>query len=62
MSDIIRVLRVLEYVGERSEVENALKRSIKGTRIVNTKLTINAATIGDFAEILKTQKEEPNGK
>lgn len=62
MSDIIRVLRVLEYVGERSEVENTIKRSIKGTQIINTKLTINAATIGDFAEVLKTKEEEPNGK
>ena len=62
MSDIIRVLRVVEYIGERAEVEKVINLSVKGTRIVNDKLTINAVTVGDFAEILKAQGETDNGK
>ena len=62
MNDIIRVLRVVEYVDERAEVERTIKQSIKGTRIVNDKLTINAVTVGDFAEILKAQGETDNDK
>ena len=62
MSDIIRVLRVVEYIGERAEVEKVINLSVKGTRIVNDKLTINAVTVGDFAEILKAQGEATNDK
>mgnify|MGYP000844751842 CR=1 FL=1 len=62
MSDIIRVVRVVEYIGERAAVEKVIKQSIKGTRIVSNKLTINAVTVGDFAEILKAQGETDNGK
>ena len=62
MSDIIRVIRVVEYIGERAEVEKVINLSVKGTRIVNDKLTINAVTVGDFAEILKAQGETDNGK
>ena len=51
MSDIIRVLRVIEYVGERSEVERTLERSIKGRYIVTDKLVINAATVDPFPKL-----------
>lgn len=51
--DIIRVLRVIEYVGTRSQVEKIVTDSIHGTKIVGPALAINAATIGTYPEILE---------
>jgi hypothetical protein len=55
--DIVRVLRVLEYVGPRSKVEATIKKSINGTLLVNAtgrddSFVIHAATIGEFPDIL----------
>lgn len=56
--DIVRVLRVIEYVGEREWVESTVANSIQGTKTVSYKGTIRAATIGSYPEIL-SQKNEP---
>lgn len=60
---IVRVLRLLEYVGEREMVESALQRSIKGTLLVpgakhgdRVGLIIRAATLGDFPEIMTDEQ------
>lgn len=53
--DIVRVLRVLEYTGRRSDVERQILSSIHGERTVgpaDRQITIRAATIGEFPEIL----------
>lgn len=57
--DIIRVLRIVEYVGPRDLVEAQVARSIHGTREFGTRefrsVRISAATIGTFPEILKQE-------
>lgn len=64
MTEKIRVLRILEYVGDRKDIEEILARSIHGQRIVREpRLTskygviINAATIGLFPEIMESKNE-----
>jgi len=51
--DIIRVLRVIEYVGTRDRVEQTVTDSIHGTKDCGQGLTIRAATIGEFPEVLE---------
>lgn len=53
--DIIRVFRVLEYSGRRSRVEDTIARSIHNDRIVGNGLTIRAATLGTYPEILEKE-------
>lgn len=55
--DIVRVIRILEYVGPRKHVEETLERSIKGTD-THKNLTIRAATLGDFPEIMEKGEED----
>jgi hypothetical protein len=55
--EIVRVLRVIEYVGERSNVESTVSRSMQGEKQMGG-LTIRAATIGTYPEILETPDEE----
>ena len=55
--EIVRVLRILEYVGEREWVENTLNRSnvpLNGTSAHHTgvKNIIKSATIDQFPEVL----------
>lgn len=50
--DRVRVLRVIEYVGPRSWVENIVTRSIHGTKECGRDRFIHAATLGTYPEIL----------
>lgn len=54
--DIIRVLRLIEYVGPRDLVENQLIKSVHGKHTVNKpggrSITIQAVTLGEVSEIL----------
>ena len=55
-NDLVRVLRVLEYVGPREAVEQQLSRSLHGQKEYDHrlgKITIRASTIGEFPEILE---------
>lgn len=53
--DIVRVLRVLEYVGPRKWVEETVARSVHGTRVVGTLGgEIRGATVGTFPEVLQS--------
>jgi hypothetical protein len=57
MTDIVRVLRVIEYVGPRDAIEYQLSTSLHGTNwkynhAFKADIRISVATIGDFAEIL----------
>lgn len=49
--DIVRVLRVIEYVGPRESVEHQVNNSIHGERKYRD-VTIRATTIGTYPEIL----------
>lgn len=63
--DIIRVLRVIEYVGEREAVEACIANSIHGVLKINGsggKYEIRAATIGIYPEILTTLSMEEDAK
>lgn len=56
--DIIRVLRVIEYVGKRSWVEDTVAKAIHGTKVIGPYGEIRAATIGTYPEILNTETKE----
>ena len=52
MDDIIRVLRLVEYVGPRRKIEQQIENSLHGTKRFN-EITIRATTIGEFPEIME---------
>lgn len=52
MSDIIRVVRIIEYIGPRELVEPAVEDSIHGVKKLPGGLQITVATIGPYPEIL----------
>lgn len=56
--DKVRILRVIEYVGDRDAVESIVSRSIHGERSYNSgqgDVTIRVATVGIYPEILKME-------
>lgn len=64
--DIVRVLRIVEYVGPRSWVEATVAKSIHGTKDVSEYMggprqgkIIRAATIGTYPEILQRADDPP---
>lgn len=57
--DIVRVLRVIEYVGPRDRVEDVVAKSIHGEKDAGYGLVIKAATIGVYPEILKNLPKVP---
>lgn len=52
-TEIVRVLRVIEYIGPRDRVEKTVANSIHGSKDAGGGLTINAATIGQYPEVLE---------
>lgn len=59
--DQVRVLRIIEYVGDREVVENTVSGSIHGTKHVNGKhgeMIIHVATITGYPEILNPPEPE----
>lgn len=61
MMDIVRILRIIEYVGPRDQVEKQIRNSLHGSREGLPGVTITATTLGTFPEILtpKPEKESP---
>lgn len=54
MGDIVRVLRIVEYTGERAAVEAQIERSLRlGTHKYLPHVTIRIACVGDYPEILE---------
>lgn len=51
--ELVRVLRIIEYVGPREWVEEIVARSIHGTKQLANNKCIRAATIGTYPEILE---------
>ena len=58
--DIIKVLRVIEYVGPRDKVEQQVGKSITGPVNFGNGVTIRAATVGNYPEVLA--EAEPNDR
>lgn len=64
--DKVRVLRIIEFVGDRATVEAQVTNSLHGEKTFhNTKtgsyVTIRAATIGTYPEILEAAiRQEPS--
>lgn len=59
MEDQVRVIRILEYVGSRGWVEEALKMAavpLNGTRRITGDTYINSALLGTFPEIMSQGK------
>lgn len=60
--DIVRVLRVLEYVGPRDVIEEHLKKCLHGTKVCNTqtkdRFEIRVATVGLTPDIIEMGKLE----
>ena len=55
--DKVRVLRIIEYVGDREPVEETIRKSIHGRKQIDFKsgtVIITAATIGDYPGILNS--------
>ncbi len=53
--EIIRVLRVIEYIGDRKWIEGTLKKSIQGTLYLHDSPNlrcIRTAQVGNIAEVL----------
>lgn len=54
--ETVRVLRVIEYVGERKAVEACVAKSIHGVKVLPN-YEIRAATIGVYPEVLENLQE-----
>lgn len=53
MTEIVRVLRVLEYVGPRDQLERVLNQNaVKGTRVFG-EITVREAMVGSWPEVLE---------
>lgn len=60
LEDTVRVTRIVEYVGLRSLVEEQVKGSIHGTKVVSKgRLTIRATTLGEYPDIIVSAGEKP---
>lgn len=58
MSKLIRVLRVIEYVGDRQWVEDTVAKSIHGTKQITPTRSIRASTIGTYPDYFTTTTVE----
>ena len=56
--DTVRVLRLVEYTGNRSWVEEAVKSAIHGTKTIPGKGKITAVTLNEFPEVLEKAREQ----
>ncbi len=62
MEEIVRVLRLLEYVGERSWVEHTLANNgVKGERRCGKVNVIREASVGQHPEIVGVKIENIDG-
>ena len=57
--DIVRVLRVIEFVGRRDDVEKQLAASLQNGTVKPGAVTFNVATVGSFPEIIGEEPDEP---
>jgi hypothetical protein len=61
MSETIRVLRLIEYEGEREIVEEQVFRSLHGTKLIPKRghrdLRITAVTLGIYPDVILPERE-----
>lgn len=57
MSDIIRVVRVLEYVGPREQLERSLAQNVVKRHKQFGQITVREAYLGEFPEVLEKSNE-----
>ena len=50
MTDLVRVIRIIEYVGPREWVEKTVAKSIHGIKTLDNGARITAMTLGEFPE------------
>lgn len=59
-SDIVRILRIIEYVGDRESVEHNVARAIHGTKVIfqhrDRSLIITAASLHEFGQAVATRE------
>ena len=55
--DIVRVIRIIEYVGPRSKVEKQIKLSVHGTKDHGNGVRITAVTLGEYPEIMAAAQD-----
>ena len=57
--DRVRVIRIVEYDGDRDWVEKTVAKSIQGTKVIEgtRNMTIRAVTLGTYPEIMKEKKD-----
>ena len=55
--DIIRVIRIIEYVGPRRRIEKQIAHSIHGTRHIGNDCAFTAVTLGEYPEIMRRAGE-----
>lgn len=58
--DIVRVLRIYEFIGPRAAVELQIKRSLHGEKIFDSRsrVSIRATTLGEFPDIIYHELEK----
>lgn len=54
----VRILRILSYEGPLSAIAEHMKRVVHGEKTFGQDITLKAATIGTFPEILEMPEEE----
>jgi hypothetical protein len=52
MSEIVRIIRVLEYTGPREELEKCLVQNAVKGQVKFGRITIREAIVGNFPEVL----------
>lgn len=57
--EIVRVLRLVQYIGERSWVEKTVERSIHGTRHLGRENRIIGVTLTEYPEVLQQAEAIP---
>ena len=57
-TEIVRVLKIVEYSGSREWVEHTLKQSLKRETCFGKHQIIRTALIGSYPEVLKKKGEE----
>jgi hypothetical protein len=55
--DVVRVIRIIEYVGPRSKIEKQIERSLHGTKDHGNGVKITAVTLGEYPEIMAAAQE-----
>ncbi len=58
MSDIVRVVRVMEYIGHQEWVEKQIAKSIHTDLVGMAHVVIRATTLGEFPTIVEISESE----